>query len=33
VHLLAREGLAALGLEGDVLLGWRAGDAIAAELS
>jgi hypothetical protein len=32
VHVLPREGLAALGLEGDLLLGWRAGDALAAEL-
>jgi len=33
VYLLPREGLAALGLEGDLLLGWRAGDAIANELA
>ena len=33
VHVLRREGMAALGLEGDLLLGWRAGDAIAAELA
>jgi hypothetical protein len=33
VFRLPREGLAGLGLEGDLLLGWRAGDAIRAELS
>ena len=33
VFCLPREGLAGLGLEGDLLLGWRAGDAIRAELS
>ena len=33
VYVLPREGLAALGLEGDLLLGWRAGDAIAAALA
>lgn len=33
VHRLPREALACLGLEGDLLLGWRAGDALAAELS
>jgi hypothetical protein len=30
---LDRAGAAGLGLEGDLLLGWRGGDAIAAELS
>ena len=30
---LAREGVAGLGLEGDLLLGWRAGDAIGADLA
>jgi hypothetical protein len=33
IFCLPREGLAGLGLEGDLLLGWRAGDAIRAELS
>jgi hypothetical protein len=33
VFRLPREGLAGLGLEGDLLLGWRAGDAIRTELS
>ncbi|UCE84697.1 MAG: hypothetical protein JSU66_10035 [Deltaproteobacteria bacterium] len=33
VYRLPREDLAALGIEGDLLLGWRAGDAIAAELA
>jgi hypothetical protein len=33
VQVLPREGVAALGLEGDLLLGWRAGDALAADLS
>jgi hypothetical protein len=33
VFLLPRQGLTGLGLEGDLLLGWRAGDAIHAELS
>ena len=32
VYALCREGVAALGSEGDLLLGWRAGDAIRAEL-
>jgi hypothetical protein len=31
--LLDRSGVAGLGFEGDVLLGWRAGDAVAAELA
>jgi hypothetical protein len=33
VFRLPREGLAGLGLEGELLLGWRGGDAIRAELS
>jgi hypothetical protein len=33
VFRLPREALAGLGMEGDLLLGWRAGDAIRAELS
>ncbi len=33
VYLLPREQLGALGIEGDLLLGWRAGDAIREELS
>jgi hypothetical protein len=33
VYVLPRESLSALGLEGDLLLGWRAGDAIAAGLA
>ncbi len=32
IFCLPREGVAALGFEGDVLLGWRAGDVIRAEL-
>ncbi len=32
VYRLDRAGVASLGLEGDLLLGWRAGDAISAEL-
>jgi len=32
VFALDRVAVAALGLEGELLLGWRAGDAIAAEL-
>jgi hypothetical protein len=32
VHHLDRAGVAGLGFEGDLLLGWRAGDAVAAEL-
>jgi hypothetical protein len=32
VYRLSRGEVAGLGLEGDLLLGWRAGDAIAAEL-
>ena len=33
VYCLDRAGAAGLGLEGDLLLGWRGGDAIAAEIS
>ena len=33
VYCLDRAGAGGLGLEGDLLLGWRGGDAIAAELS
>ena len=33
VYRLDRAEVAGLGLEGDLLLGWRAGDAIARELS
>jgi hypothetical protein len=33
VFVLRREALAGLGAEGDLLLGWRAGDAIRQELS
>jgi hypothetical protein len=32
VHLLDRSALGGLGIEGDLLLGWRAGERIAAEL-
>jgi len=32
VYRLDRSAVAGLGIEGDLLLGWRAGDAIAAEL-
>jgi hypothetical protein len=32
VYRLDRAGVAGLGLEGDLLLGWRAGDALADEL-
>jgi len=32
VYRLDRAGVAALGLEGDLLLGWRGGDALAEEL-
>jgi len=32
IYRLDRSGVAGLGFEGDLLLGWRAGDAIAAEL-
>ncbi len=33
VYALDRAGVAALGFEGEVLLGWRAGDAIATDLA
>jgi hypothetical protein len=33
VYRLDRAGIAGLGFEGDLLLGWRGGDAIAAELA
>jgi hypothetical protein len=33
VYRLDRAGVAGLGLEGDLLLGWRAGDAVAADLA
>jgi len=33
VYRLDRPAVAGLGLEGDLLLGWRSGDAIAAELA
>jgi hypothetical protein len=33
VYALDRAGVAALGFEGEVLLGWRAGDAIATDLT
>ena len=32
VYRLAREQVGVLGVEGDCLLGWRAGEAILAEL-
>ena len=32
VYAIPREVAAALGTEGDVLLGWRAGDALSEEL-
>ncbi len=32
IYALPRETLAALGMEGDLLLGWRAGDVIRSEL-
>ena len=31
-YALERAGVGALGFEGDVLLGWRGGDAIGSEL-
>jgi hypothetical protein len=31
--VLDRSGVGGLGFEGDVLLGWRGGDAVAAELA
>jgi hypothetical protein len=33
VYALPRESLAALGMEGDLLLGWRAGEVIRSELT
>ena len=33
VYRLDRSEIGGLGLEGDLLLGWRGGDAIASELS
>jgi hypothetical protein len=33
VYALERRGVASLGFDGDLLLGWRAGDAIAADLA
>jgi len=33
VYALERCGIASLGFDGDLLLGWRAGDAIAADLA
>jgi hypothetical protein len=33
VYRLAREHVAVLGVEGEILLGLRAGDAILADLS
>ena len=33
IYRLPREGVAALGAEGDLLLGWRGGDAISRELA
>jgi len=33
IYLLPRESMASLGFEGDVLLGWRAGDAIRADVA
>jgi hypothetical protein len=33
VYSLERCGVASLGFDGDLLLGWRAGDAIAADLA
>ena len=33
IYLLDRAAVAGLGFEGDLLLGWRGGDAIAADLS
>jgi hypothetical protein len=32
VYRLAREAVGVLGVEGDCLLGWRAGEAILADL-
>lgn len=33
IYALPRESLAALGMEGDLLLGWRAGETIRSELT
>jgi hypothetical protein len=33
IHVLDRSRVAGLGLEGELLLGWRGGDALAAELA
>ena len=33
VYALERDVVASLGFDGDLLLGWRAGDAIAADLA
>ena len=33
IYALERAGIGALGFEGDLLLGWRGGDAIAADLA
>ena len=33
IYHLDRAAVAGLGLEGDLLLGWRGGDAIAGELT
>jgi len=33
VYALERSWLGGLGFEGDLLLGWRGGDAIAGDLS
>jgi hypothetical protein len=33
IYHLDRAAVAGLGIEGDLLLGWRAGDAIAQELA
>jgi hypothetical protein len=33
VYQLPRAGLAGLGVEGDVLLGWRGAERIAADLA
>ena len=32
IYSVERSGVAGLGVEGELLLGWRAGDAVAAEL-
>jgi hypothetical protein len=33
IYILPRESVASLGFEGDVLLGWRAGDVIRADVA